>query len=131
MGTKRTRTKAGRAAPSAAGAARTRWRAGRWLLVLLALTAGGLATYWWNRRAHDFALTRSSDQNVLIVTIDTLRADVLGAYGGHVATPHLDALSARGARFTFAHAHTVLTLPSHASIFTGRYPYEHGVRDNA
>ena len=40
------------------------------------------------------------------------------------------ALAARGARFTFAHAQAVVTLPSHASILTGRYPYEHGVRDN-
>ena len=35
-----------------------------------------------------------------------------------------------GARFTFAHSHAVVTLPSHASILTGRYPYEHGIRDN-
>ena len=47
------------------------------------------------------------------------------------ATPNLDRLAAHGARFTFAHAHAVLTLPSHASILTGRYPYEHGIRDNS
>ena len=45
-------------------------------------------------------------------------------------TPRLDALAARGARFTFAHAHAVVTLPSHTSLLTGTYPYEHGVRDN-
>ena len=44
--------------------------------------------------------------------------------------PRLDALAAKGARFTFAHAHAVVTLPSHASLVTGTYPYEHGVRDN-
>ncbi|MBY0496813.1 MAG: sulfatase-like hydrolase/transferase [Cyanobacteria bacterium] len=76
-------------------------------------------------------LVRSSDQNVLLVTIDTLRGDALGSYGGRAATPHLDALAARGLRFTFAHAHAVMTLPSHSSILTGRYPFEHGVRDNA
>ena len=51
-------------------------------------------------------------------------------YGGRALTPNLDRLAASGARFTFAHAHAVVTLPSHASILTGRYPYEHGVRDN-
>ena len=45
-------------------------------------------------------------------------------------TPNLDRLAAHGARFTFAHAHAVVTLPSHASILSGRYPYEHGIRDN-
>jgi Flp pilus assembly protein TadD len=78
-----------------------------------------------------FALSTREDRNVLLVTIDTLRGDALGAYGGKAATPNLDALAARGARFTFAHAQTVLTLPSHVSILTGRYPYEHGVRDNS
>ena len=72
-----------------------------------------------------------SRSNVLLVTIDTLRADVLSSYGGPAPTPTLDALAARGARFTFAHAPSVLTLPSHTTILTGRYPYEHGVRDNS
>jgi len=71
------------------------------------------------------------NQNVLLVTIDTLRADALGSYGGHAATPALDALAAAGVRFDFAHAHAVLTLPSHASILTGEYPFQHGVRDNS
>ena len=52
------------------------------------------------------------------------------AYGGRASTPRLDALAARGARFTFAHSHAVVTLPSHTSMLTGTYPYEHGVRDN-
>src|SRR5436309_6599376 len=77
-----------------------------------------------------FTLAQSSDSNILFVTIDTLRADALGAYGGRAITPNLDKLAARGARFDFAHAHAVVTLVSHASILTGRYPYEHGVRDN-
>ena len=53
-----------------------------------------------------------------------------GSYGGRAITPNLDRLAAHGARFTFAHAHAVVTLPSHASILSGRYPYEHGIRDN-
>jgi choline-sulfatase len=69
--------------------------------------------------------------SVLLVTIDTLRADRLGCYGyGAAATPALDALAARGVRFATAVAHTPLTAPSHASILTGLLPLGHGVRDN-
>jgi len=74
---------------------------------------------------------RRADQNVLLITIDTLRADALSSYGGPSKTPNLDALASRGLRFDFAHAHAVLTRPSHASIFTGLYPFEHGVRDHS
>ena len=70
-------------------------------------------------------------QNVLLITIDTLRADALGSYGGPAATPALDRLAAAGVRFDFAHAHAVVTLPSHTSILTGQYPFQHGVRDNS
>jgi arylsulfatase A-like enzyme/Tfp pilus assembly protein PilF len=76
------------------------------------------------------AFVRTSDQNVLLITIDTLRADALGSYGGP-RTPVLDRLAAQGLRFDFAHAHAVVTLPSHATILTGQYPFQHGVRDNA
>ena len=71
------------------------------------------------------------NQNVLLVTIDTLRADALGCYGGPAATPALDRLAADGVRFDFAHAHAVTTLASHASILTGTYPFQHGIRDNS
>jgi arylsulfatase A-like enzyme len=69
--------------------------------------------------------------NVLLVTIDTLRADALGAYGSQSgATPHLDELAARGVLFEQAHASAPNTLPSHASILTGLHPYHHRVREN-
>jgi len=69
--------------------------------------------------------------DVILVTIDTLRADAPGFAGNaHVATPNLDRLAAGGRVFTSAHAHNVVTLPSHANILTGLYPYQHGVRDN-
>lgn len=96
------------------------------VVILLAVAAVRL----WPR-AQDVALIRSADQNILLITIDTLRGDALGSYGGRAATPNLDRLAAEGVRFTFAHAHAVVTLPSHASIMTGRYPFEHGVRDNS
>ncbi len=69
--------------------------------------------------------------NVLLLTLDTTRADALGAFGGQGArTPVLDALAARGARWTQAIASTPLTLPAHASLFTGLTPPEHGIEDN-
>jgi arylsulfatase A-like enzyme/Flp pilus assembly protein TadD len=70
-------------------------------------------------------------QNVLVVTIDTLRWDRVGAFGGPSSlTPHLDRLAARGAVFTSAFSPAPLTLPAHASLFSGRLPFRHGVRVN-
>jgi tetratricopeptide (TPR) repeat protein len=69
-------------------------------------------------------------RSIVLVTIDTLRADRLGAYGASAATPALDALAREGARFRNAFAQSPLTLPSHSSILTGTYPTHHGVRDN-
>jgi len=69
--------------------------------------------------------------NVLLVTIDTLRADHLGSYGAaNAVTPNLDALAKRGVQFTTALSHVPLTGPSHASILTGRTPPGHGFRNN-
>ena len=68
---------------------------------------------------------------MLIVTIDTLRADHVGAYGSKTArTPTLDRLAAEGLRAADAIAPAPITMPSHASLFTGLYPPSHGVRDN-
>jgi arylsulfatase A-like enzyme/Tfp pilus assembly protein PilF len=70
------------------------------------------------------------DANVLLITIDTTRADHLSCYApGHARTPHLDALAARGVLFTHATAQVPMTLPSHACIMTGAYPTVHGLRD--
>src|SRR5262245_16063255 len=69
--------------------------------------------------------------NVLVVTLDTLRADHVGSYGYAAArTPRLDGLAARGLRFARAATVTPLTLPAHSSLFTGTFPARHGVRDN-
>ncbi|MFC2141309.1 sulfatase-like hydrolase/transferase [Acidobacteriota bacterium] len=69
--------------------------------------------------------------NLLIITIDTLRADHLGAYGYEaIKTPHIDALAKEGVLFSRAYSHVPLTLPSHCSLFTGNLPLVHGVRDN-
>lgn len=69
--------------------------------------------------------------NVVFVTLDTLRADRLGCYGfREIETPAIDALARDGVLFEQATATVPLTFPAHASIFTGRIPPHHGVRDN-
>jgi choline-sulfatase len=69
--------------------------------------------------------------SILLITLDTTRADRLGAYGHSAAqTPNLDRLASQGLRFALAVSPTPLTIPSHASLFTGLYPPHHGVRDN-
>lgn len=100
--------------------------AGAAMVILAALAAVFLRS---GRSQAD--LRRIGGQNVLLVTIDTLRADALSAYGGPAVTPALDRLAVEGVRFDFAHAHAVLTLTSHASILTGEYPFQHGLRDNS
>jgi len=70
--------------------------------------------------------------DVVLITIDTLRADALGFTGnGKVQTPVLDRLAAAGRVYPDTHAHNVVTLPSHTNILTGLYPFQHGVRDNS
>ncbi len=68
---------------------------------------------------------------VVLVTIDTIRADRIGAYGyGGARTPVLDALARGGTRFDRAYAPAPITLTSHASLMSGRYPPGHGARHN-
>jgi arylsulfatase A-like enzyme/Tfp pilus assembly protein PilF len=67
---------------------------------------------------------------VLLISIDTLRADHLRLYGGAVAAPHIEALAGDGVTYRAAFAHSPQTLPSHASLLTGLLPFEHGARDN-
>ncbi|MDA2928302.1 sulfatase-like hydrolase/transferase, partial [Acidobacteria bacterium AH-259-G07] len=68
--------------------------------------------------------------NVILITIDTLRADYLSCYGSQeVETPSLDSLAADGVLFETAYCQVPLTPPSHASILTGTYPASHGLRD--
>lgn len=71
-------------------------------------------------------------KNLVVVTLDTTRADRLGCYGARDAgTPALDRLATEGLRFEHAVATAPVTLPSHASLFTGLYPPAHGVRGNS
>ncbi len=69
--------------------------------------------------------------NIVLVTADTLRADHLPLYGyDKIETPNLDRMAASGVVFENAHTVVPLTLPAHASMFTGTFPMYHGVRDN-
>jgi tetratricopeptide (TPR) repeat protein len=69
--------------------------------------------------------------NLVVLTLDTTRADHLGAWGWpHARTPNLDALAARGTRFERCDTAVPVTLPSHATLWTGRLPPGHGLRDN-
>ncbi|MBV8199321.1 MAG: sulfatase-like hydrolase/transferase, partial [Acidobacteria bacterium] len=73
---------------------------------------------------------RRHPPNLLLVTLDTTRADHLGCYGfGLARTPAIDRLAAEGVRCADAVTGAPITLPSHATIMTGLYPPAHGVRD--
>src|SRR3954462_148023 len=109
-----------------------------------AFGVGGRKRYFWaltfltlavGCRSHvseSSLATPSSRPNVLLVTIDTLRADHVGSYGyDKASTPTIDALARRGVRFETAVAHVPLTGPSHASILTGQTPLGHGFRNNS
>jgi arylsulfatase A-like enzyme/tetratricopeptide (TPR) repeat protein len=99
------------------------------VLGLAAVLAGELA---YTRIGSRHAVRRVPGLNVLLITIDTLRADALGCYGNpHVETPWIDRLASGGVRFDWVHSHNVVTLPSHCNILSGRYPQDHGVRDNS
>ena len=68
---------------------------------------------------------------IILLSIDTLRADHLPAYGYKtVRTPALDALAADGVVFERAYSHAPQTLPAHAALLSGRLPFENGVRDD-
>ncbi|MDR3677272.1 MAG: sulfatase-like hydrolase/transferase [Acidobacteriota bacterium] len=75
-------------------------------------------------------LAAEGPANVVVITIDTLRADHLGCYGDHsIATPNLDALARGAARFTHAFTPVPITLPAHTALFTGSFPMATGVHD--
>ena len=133
--------------PSPALGSSGRPRGGRrwlsWPASFLALVAiAGGSTWWWLSSRPVLApsgtdlgrpttLSSLKDLNLLVVTLDTTRADRIGAYGfRNIETPTLDRLAREGVLFEQTMASAPLTLPAHASIFTSLFPPEHGVRDN-
>jgi tetratricopeptide (TPR) repeat protein len=96
-----------------------------WWIAAGALLLLALAAVFWPRGK------KAVNWNVLLITLDTTRADRLGAYGCRTArTPNLDRLAAEGVLFENAHSSVPLTLPSHSALFTGRYPIANQVRNN-
>ena len=104
------------------------------LALALAALAGGAGFLLFRARstANPGGPAARRPLDVVLITIDTLRADALGFSGNRrVQTPELDALAREGLVFDLAHASNVITLPSHTNILTGLYPYQHGVRENS
>jgi arylsulfatase A-like enzyme/Tfp pilus assembly protein PilF len=106
------------------------------LLVVLSLTA---AYRFWPARVvsggTDFGTLPAGVErrglNLVVITLDTTRADRLGPYGyANAGTPNLEALAHDGVLFEHATTAAPITLPAHSSLFTGRFPPQHGVRDN-
>jgi len=133
--------KKARARPAPPPAARSRrplvLAAGTAAVAVLALAAYGWVRLRPPRTDAEVAarLRRLSpapqDLNVVVVTLDTTRADRLGCYGfGGISTPNIDAVAREGVVFENATAVVPLTFPSHTSMFTGLIPPHHGVRDN-
>jgi arylsulfatase A-like enzyme/tetratricopeptide (TPR) repeat protein len=101
----------------------------RWVAAaaVVAIAAAGFAAFAWWRTARG---TRTEGP-IVLVSIDTLRADRLPLYGyGRGSAPRLDAFARDAIVFDRAFAHAPQTLPSHASLLTGLLPFEHGARDN-
>lgn len=110
-----------------------------WGVFLLLCTGGVGGLFWWGGEEGEeesdsmvqAPLDGQTSPNVVLFTLDTTRADHLGAYGYQdIKTPTIDALAQGGVLFRRAISPAPITLPSHSSIMTGLYPPSHGVRDN-
>jgi arylsulfatase A-like enzyme/tetratricopeptide (TPR) repeat protein len=100
---------------------RQQWAFGAALLASLALTTG----------CSSKAPADASGMNLLVITLDTTRADALGLYGNaHGTSPRIDELGRTGIVFEACYTPVPLTLPAHCSLFTGKYPIAHQVRNN-
>jgi len=98
-----------------------------------AVAVFGFLTYWLviSPKRPQVNLSDAPSYNILLITLDTTRADHLGCYGYETAkTPHIDSLAQEGIRFARAYCPAPLTLPSHCSIMSGLYPASHGVHNN-
>jgi choline-sulfatase len=96
------------------------------LFVLVAVAAGA-----WAMIRRGWAAPSPADGPIVLISIDTLRADHLPAYGyTRVRTPNIDAFAAESTLFEQAYSHSPQTLPAHTSILSGQLPFAHGVRDN-
>jgi len=116
----------------AASARSLQWQARTFVSLLTAASVLVLAGVTWAPLRERIARSRMPESrpgmpNVLLITLDTLRADHVSAYGySRTTTPNIDRFAMRGVLFEHAFSNASWTLPSHASMLTGRYPHEHG-----
>jgi choline-sulfatase len=116
--------------PDGSGTKITKPRRHKGSFVIFVIVVAFVLSAWAVRRWWPSSYS-PADGPIIIISIDTLRADRLPAYGyGKVRTPNIDALAAAGTVFERAYSHVPQTLPAHASILSGALPFEHGVRDN-
>ena len=106
-----------------------RWPRGRPLEIGFAAAGPGAAVIRPRLLGREASV--GTPPNLLLVVVDTLRADHVGAYRAGARTPTIDALAAAGTLFERAYAHIAITGPSHAGLFTSLLPFELGVRNNA
>jgi arylsulfatase A-like enzyme len=96
------------------------------IICVILLAAGAAALVWWF--APDYPTTGSGRTNLILISVDTLRADHLACYGyPRQTSPTIDSLARQGTRFHTVAAQAPWTLPSHVSMVTGLYPHRHGV----
>lgn len=112
-----------------------------WFLAILWIAAAGCSDRSHQERVSN--ATTSNAPSILLITLDTARADAFGfdrpfddtseggSQGRPTVTPVLDALAIQSVRFSAAYATAPMTLPSHTSLFTGQYPARHGIHENA
>jgi arylsulfatase A-like enzyme/Flp pilus assembly protein TadD len=140
MGRRKQTGQPNQAVPQKPREARSIARTAAWVLGALVL-GGTLLVFMFGKTvrpggvlgARSLLASRSagSDVNLLLITLDTTRADRLGAYGfNRGTTPHIDRLAEDSVVFEHATSAVPLTFPSHTTIFTGEYPTRHGIRDN-
>lgn len=97
----------------------------------LSLAVAGAFSALVAQLAPDRESSETARPHVVLITVDTLRADHLASYGYHLKTsPNIDRLAEEGVRFDRAYTPIPMTGPAHFSMFTGRYPQEHGARIN-
>jgi arylsulfatase A-like enzyme len=104
-----------------------RWRPSHIAWLLIVAVGGSAATWWLLRGPRDGGAAR----HVILISLDTTRADFLGCYGNEqVKTPSLDRVASESIQFTDYMTAAPSTLASHASLFTGKYPHTHGAARN-
>ena len=100
-----------------------------YLIPLLSIIVAASLIFYFSRGK--YKVRKTSDLNVLFITLDTTRADRIGCYGYQRAkTPSLDTLARNGVMFSNTYCPVPMTLPSHCSLFTGTYPLYHHVHNN-